>query len=722
MAQRPRHPLRFTFAALAVALGAAAAFLPAPPLPPRLYDLREAGQAHDVRVLRDEFGVPHVYGKTDADVAYGLAFAHAEDDFATLQGSLLAGRGKLASVYGKDAAPNDYLVSLLRVQDFVDAGYEKDLSPETRALCEAYAAGLNRYAALHPAAALPGLFPARGKDVVAGFVHKLPLFFGLERALTELMGETRRRGVSRKGEAAVARATVAPLADPPFGSNAFAVAPTRSADGFTRLSINSHQPWSGPVAWYEARLRSEEGWDVAGGLFPGTPLVLLGHNRELGWAHTVNEPDLVDVYVLETNPADPNQYRFDGEWRNLEVREAAIDVKLWRGLHTTVRRETLWSVHGPVLRRPHGTYALRFANLGDIRMVEQWYRMNKAKSQEEWRAAFRLGALPMFNTVYADRAGNVAYIYNARLPRRAAGYDWSAYLPGDTSETLWSDYLPWDELPQVSNPPSGVVFNANSTPFEATLGEGNPDPDRYPPSLGIERHLTNRALRLQELLGADSAISREDVDRIKMDAAYSRRSSLAKRLATLLAGPPPLSPVLQEALQAVGRWDLRADASDPHAALAILTLRPRFDNRPPPVDRSDLLTALEHAADRLETTFGRTDVPWGEVLRLRRGRLDLPLAGGPDALRAVYSRPAADGRLEGFAGDCFVMHVEWDPAGTVRSRSIHQFGSATLDPHSPHFADQAPLFARQEWKPVRLEEADLRAHLVREYRPGQVER
>jgi penicillin amidase/acyl-homoserine-lactone acylase len=192
-------------AALAALLALSVAFLPGPPRLPRLDALREAGQEHDVRVLRDEWGVPHVYGKTDADVAYGLAYAHAEDDFATIQGALLAARGQLASVYGREMAANDYLVALLRVWDFVDAKYELDLTPETRALCEAYAAGLNRYAALHAKDALPGLFPARGKDVVAGFVHKLPLFFGLDRALGELMGETRLHGVSRKAKPAPPR-------------------------------------------------------------------------------------------------------------------------------------------------------------------------------------------------------------------------------------------------------------------------------------------------------------------------------------------------------------------------------------------------------------------------------------------------------------------------------------------------------------------------------------
>lgn len=304
------------------------------------------------------------------------------------------------------------------MNEVVEERYEKDLSPETRAICEAYADGINRYAVLHPGEALPGLYPVRGRDVVAGFVHKLPLFFRLDEVLKELFGPMRLHAVSRKGGARLASRSEDP--EPPFGSNALAVAPRRSADGFTRLAVNSHQPWAGPVAWYEVQLHSEEGWDMTGGVFPGAPIVLHGHNRSLGWAMTVNEPDLVDVYVLETNPDDPNQYRFDGAWRDLEAKTVAIDVKLLGRLHWTFHREVLWSVYGPVVRQPHGTYALRFAGMGEVRQVEQWYRFNKGRNQAEWRAAMAINAIPMFNFVYADGEGHIEYVYNARLPMRAA--------------------------------------------------------------------------------------------------------------------------------------------------------------------------------------------------------------------------------------------------------------------------------------------------------------
>jgi acyl-homoserine-lactone acylase len=476
---RQRRLLRGVAIVPAVAAATVAALLLWPK--PRLDLARLAStRPYDVRILRDTWGVPHVFGKTDPDVAYGLAWAHAEDDFATIQGALLAARGRLATALGPKGAPNDYMVQLLRVWDVVDAKYERDLSPETRALCQAYADGLNAYAAQHPEESTAALYPATGKDVVAGFVHKSPLFFGLDKTLSGLLAEEK-------------KPTHAP------GSNTIAVGPRRSADGFTRLAINSHQPWDGPVAWYEAHLHSETGWDMVGGLFPGAPVILHGHNRHLGWAHTVNHPDLIDVYALELNPANEDQYRYDGAWRDLEKRDAPVEVKLLGALSWTFHREVLWSVHGPVLRGPRGTYAVRFAGYGEVRAVEQWYRMNRARSLDEWTDALNMGALPMFNCGYADRLGNIAYVYNARLPLRDPGFDWAKELPGNTSKALWSEFLPVDRTPRVVNPSSGFIQNCNSSPFGTTTGDENPRAKDYAPSFGIETRMTNRSLRALEL-------------------------------------------------------------------------------------------------------------------------------------------------------------------------------------------------------------------------------
>ncbi len=385
-----------------------------------------------MRILRDTWGVPHIFGHTDADVAYGLAYAHAEDDFATIQGALLAARGRLATVYGRKGAPNDYMVQLLRVWDVVESGYMTALRPETRAICEAYAEGVNHYAALHPERALVPLYPVTGKDIVAGFVHKVPLFFGIDKVLKELFEGKKVEGGGTSG------------------SNTLAVAPSRSADGATRLAINSHQPWEGPVSWYEVHLRSDEGWEITGGVFPGSPVVLHGHTRHLGWAHTVNRPDLIDVYSLDIAPENHNRYRFEGTLRDLEVRSAPIEVKLFGPLSWTFRREALWSVHGPVVRGPRGAFAIRYAGFGDVRQVEQWYRMNKARTLEEWLAAMRLRAIPSLNCGYADEKGNVVpashYGMGGDFPLEMLVTVTFEDLGGKTRMTLRHEGLPAGEM------------------------------------------------------------------------------------------------------------------------------------------------------------------------------------------------------------------------------------------------------------------------------------
>lgn len=680
--------------------------------------LLEAARAYDVRILRGTYGVPHVYGERDVDVAYGLAYAHAEDDFLTIQKVLLATRGDLARVQGMDAAPMDYMVELLGFWEDVEAGYDRDLSPEARAVAEAYAAGINHYAALHRQATLPGVVPVTGEDVVAGFAFKMPLFYGLDRVLMELFEEERGRRVALAPTDEAFH--LVPGLAPPLGSNAVAVAPSRSADGATRLLVNSHQPYEGPVAWYEVRLHSEEGWDVAGGVFPGSPVMLHGHNRHLGWASTVNRPDLADVYVLEMHPEDPDRYRFGDGWRELETEEVELEVRLFGRFTWTVTREVARSVHGPVVRRPHGTYAIRYAGMDEVRQLDQYLRMNKATSFEAWREAMAMQALPSINFVYADREGHIGYFYNARFPRREPGWDWGAYLPGDRPELVWDDHWPFSAVPQVVDPPSGVVANANHTPFRATVGPGDPDPADFPAAHGIERRMTNRGLRALELYGGDASITGEEFRAYKYDKRYSEESDAHALVQQLLTAELPDD--LREAREVLARWEFSAERDDTSAALAILTLSPVVVAEMRGEEPPDLVQSFREAAETLRRHHGRLDPPWGEVNRFRRGTIDAPVGGGPDVLRAVESFELEDdGTYTAQSGDCFFMFVEWAADGSLRSESIHQYGSATLDPTSPHFADQVPLFLAEETKPVWMREAGVRENLTRAYRPGEEE-
>ncbi|MGN6516333.1 MAG: acylase [Rhizomicrobium sp.] len=658
-----------------------------------------AAQYH-VRILRDDYGVPHVFGHRDADVAFGFGFAHSEDDFATIQDVTLAVRGTLGATNGIDAAKTDYLVHLMRVWPTVNANYMK-LPAAVRAVVEAYAAGINYYAALHPELRKPGILPVTGKDVVAGFVFKTPFFYGLDSTIKKLLAPA-------KGSKKL-----------PQGSNGMAVGPSRSADGATRLLVNSHQPYVGPVSWYEAVLQSDQGWHVAGGFFPGSPFMLHGHNEHLGWANTVNDPDLVDVYRLTINPKNDNQYLLDGKWRDFEREDVALRVKIWGPLIWTVHRDALFSMHGPVLKTDHGVFAIRYAGMGEYRQVEQYYRLDKARDREEWLAAMKLQALPSINYIYADEKGNIGYVYNGQFPVRKPGFDWKGILPGDRSDLIWHAYVPFDKIPQLWNPKSGFVFNSNNTPFQATGPDDDLKPSQFPQWMGIQTNMTNRAYRALETFGEDPHITAANFRHYKYDLFYSVHSDLAEEIREILSVNPGKDADLKAAQKILRNWNGRTDIHNRGTALAVLMgvrVAPEDEGGP---RKMQPLPALREAMALLKEHFGRLDPEWGQVNRFRRGHYDLPVDGGPDVYRAVYGVPQDDGTLTAVDGDTFIMFVTWDKNGQLSSQSIHQFGSATLDKTSKHYDDQVKMFVAMKTKPVLFTRDELKGHIEADYAPGQ---
>lgn len=668
------------------------------PRAPDKATLVAAGERYQVRIRRDEWGVPHILGKTDADAAYGLGFAQSEDDFATLSEVTLATRGVLARTKGASAAPTDYVVSLLGVWPTIDANYDK-LPAELRKVLQAYADGVNHYAALNPGVVTPGLLPVTGKDIAAGFVFKQPFFYGLDGELKKL---------------------TAPDSPPPppKGSNGLAVAPSRNADGATRLLVNSHQPYTGPVAWYEAVVESGEGWHVAGGFFPGSPFMLHGHNATLGWANTVSKPDLVDTYRLTLNPQNKNQYRLDGAWRDFEKTTATLRVKLWGPIVLPVRKAVLRSVHGPVLETKRGVFAIRYAGMGEYRQPVQYWKLDKARNLEEWRAAIATHALPSLNYIYGDAAGNIGFVHNGQYPNRTVEADWSGVLPGDRSDLVWQGYRPVEQIPQLWNPKSGFVFNSNNSPFEASAPADNLKPADFPASMGLQTNMTNRALRVQETVGMDAAITDESFRRYKYDLTYSERSSVVAMIARVTAVDPKGDKDLAAAQAILKGWDRRTDVRNRGAALAALMSQPILFARTSGEAEPDPMDTLKSAITTLKTHFGRLDPEWGEVNRIRRGKVDMAIDGAADTYRSVWGRLQKDGTTTAEGGDTFIMFVTWDRNGKLSSDSIHQFGSATLDAGSKHYADQTPLFVAMKTRPVLFTEAQLKGHVREDYRPG----
>ena len=695
-------------------------------------------RVYSAEIVRDGFGVPHIYGETDADVAYGVAIAHAEDDFFTLQDVAAMAKGRYGAIAGEDGAQIDFMYHALDARGTAEREFPK-LPAETRALFEAYATGLNDYAAANPAEVkLANLFPVTGEDMAAGFALRQPFFFGLANVIGPLVaGEPlkpeqgpaiatsrpeitpddnaepivrRSRGASLTIPLVLPRAEEAAHA----GSNAFAVSPEKSG-GPTTLISNSHQPWRGGVAWYELVVESGEGWHFAGANFPGSPFPFLGHNRDLGWTNTVNTPDMVDVYRLEVNE-EGTQYRLDGEWRNLASNTVTLPVR-FGPVVLPIRRTIHRSVHGPVFRNDDGWFAVRYGGMGNLGQLDAYYRLNKATSFAEWEGVLARMDIPSTNFIYADREGNIANIYNAALPDRPAvvngeRIDWRGILPGDDSALIWDGTVDYARLPRYFNPASGWLIEANDNPFK-DAGEGSDlSADDFAPELGIETKDTNRGTRGWRLMSEADMLDRATLERIKYDTGYERTGYIARMLDEVAAIETD-DATLMQAQVLLGEWDMKADNIGRGDALALLMIRPfmgsSYINDPWP----DAEEGLQRSADHLMDHFGRLDPPMSEVLRLRQGDIDLPLDGGSDTLRAsTLFDYHEDGRLAVRHGDSFIQWVEWEPGERVFSRSIQPFGAATTRPRSPHYTDQTTLFVQHKLKPVHFFRDDVLANAV----------
>ena len=432
-----------------------------------------------------------------------------------------------------------------------------------------------------------------------------------------------------------------------------------------------------------------------GGLFPGAPTMGVGFTEEHGWGATVNKPDLVDIYVLEMNPDNPNQYRLDGEWRDLEVGEVKLKLKLWGFIPWSVKREVLRSVHGPALRTEHGVYAVRYAGIDEMKQVEQWLAMNKAKNFDEWRAAVALNHIQSFNFVYANRHGDIHFIHNAQLPVRAPGWNWQQYLPGNRSDLIWQRYHPTSALPQVTNPASGFVHSANQTPFNITGPEDNPQPNAVPADGGWQTRMTNRATRGLEMFSDFEQISFDEAWELKHDNSYSVNYRGIAFLSEVIA-LPKASDTVSRAIEILESWDLGTDKENRGAALGVCVLAAEWQAESGGTSNPDAQAILDDCIDQTLEIGGRLDPRWGDVNRHGRDGTHWPVAGGPDTLRAIYSRRLdGDDHLTAVAGDGLYYFIRWMPDGEQKLLGTHQYGNDMTDPASPHYLDQAEDYANE---------------------------
>src|SRR3989339_61562 len=655
-----------------------------------------------IDIIRDKYGVPHIFGKTDPEVAYGLAWAHAEDDFTTIQQSLLAGKAMMAQYQGKKGASIDYIVHLLRIPELVEERYESDLAPDFKKLLEGYSAGLNAYAAKHPKEVLlKKIFPVTPKDMVQYSVLQLCVLSGADKALAAIFGGTVPLLENYKTQ----------------GSNAFAFNSNKTTDGNVYLAINAHQPLEGPVAFYEAHLSSEEGWNILGANFPGAPSILHGVNEYLGWAHTVNDPDKLDVYQLEINPENKTQYKFDGKWETLEEKVAPLKVKI-AGLKINVKKKAYWSKYGPTIITDRGTFSIRMPAQMDIRGLEQWYRFNKAKNFTEFKAALNMKAIPGYNIVYADKYDSIYHISNGRIPIRDKNYNWKTTLPGNTSTTLWNQLHPIEALPQVLQPKSGFVYNTNHSPFHSTEGPENPKVTDI--TMGYETLENNRSKRFEEMLKPLNKVNYEDFKRIKFSRQFPSNFYFPYNIDTLFMLDEKKYTDIADLISNLKSWNKIADAESIGAGTFFMITHTVYDNRAlylkqKTITENQSVEILRAAKNKMLAGFNRTNLQLGDIQKLVRGNVALPLPGLPDVLAPMYSLPYKDGMYKGNQGDAYIELVRFTKDGPI-IESINVYG-ASARKDSPHYTDQMEMYVKQQTKKMTLDKATVYQQAVKKYNP-----
>jgi acyl-homoserine-lactone acylase len=658
-----------------------------------------------ITIALDTYGVPHIFAPTDPEVAYGLAWAHSEDDFKTIQTLILTGKGKLGTYLGKKGAPVDFVFGLLNTRKVVDQQI-KSMDPKFLQLVQGYLLGLEAYGKAHPKEVLnKHIFPIAIEDYIATTMFSVAIFCGVDKTLPKILDGSIPSLPGFTGE----------------GSNAFAIKGSKSATGEPMLVINAHQPIEGATAFYEAHVQSEEGWNILGGLFPGGPLIFHGTTPNLAWAHTVNFQDKIDVYQLQTDKAHPGQYKVDGEWLPLVKRKIKLSIK---GIPIPVSKTAYESIYGPTVKSPNGTYfSIRLPSLMDAGALQQWYAMNRSTNFTEFKAALNQNHLPMFNIMYADKEDNIFYISNGKMPYRNAKYNWASTLPGNTRETLWEKFKPLSELPQHLNPAAGYLYNTNHSPFMATAVNENLNPANYDKYDGYETYHNNRSQRAKELIDTYDKISLEDLKRIKFDRQLPAKILYpygydANILFTLDASKYP---ALATIIKGLKEWDHVTNIESIGALYYNVAYygaaKIRHTTSKDPLTESEAVELTQYVYDFLMKHYGRLDVTLGEFQRLKRGDQDWPQAGMPDVLAAVMSEPFGESKRKMISGDAYIGFVKFPKGGGLPLiETVNTFG-ASSHPESKHFADQRELYQAQKTKRMTLDKDEVLKNAEKIYHP-----
>jgi len=696
-------------------------------------------QARDVRIIRDDWGIPHIHGKTDADAVFGLVYAQAEDDFNRVETNYINAMGRLAEVEGVKEVYRDLRMKLFIDLDSMKAWYAA--SPEwLKKLMKAHADGLNYYLSKHP-------------QVKPRLITRFEPWMALTFSEGSIGGDIERISLSQLealyGHQGDHPGKVAPAGDggpppEPSGSNGIAIAPSNTASHHALLLINPHTSFFFRA---EVQVASDEGLNAYGAVTWGQFFVYQGFNQHAGWMHTSSGVDAIDEY-LETvvKKGDGFVYRYGKEERPFTARAITVPYRTDTGV--VAKTFTVYrSHHGPVVREASGKWVSVRLMQEPVKALTQSYLRTKAKGYQDFRQTMEMHTNSSNNTVFADAQGNIAYFHANFIPKRDSRFDWTLPVDGSDPATEWNGVHSIDESPNVLNPAGGWLYNTNNWPFTAA-GASSPKRDAYPAYMesGGENP---RGLHAVKVLEGKTDFTLTSLIAAAFDSYLTAFTDLMPVLLQAYDQTPSSSPLknrVSRQIEALRAWDLRWSATSVPTSLAVfwgeelwqrvsddarkagMSVYQYMATRTTPRQR---LEALAAASDKLQRDFGRWNTPWGEINRFQRltGDIVQPFNDqGPSTpvgfTSARWGSLAAFGarsfngskRIYGTSGNSFVAVVEF--GDSVRARAITA-GGESGDPVSRHFNDQAKRYSTGDLREVYFYPAQLKGHVEREYHPGQ---
>lgn len=694
---------------------------------------RLAERAERVEIIRDDFGVPHVYGKTDADTVFGMLYAQAEDDFPRIERNYIWAIGRLAEVDGEAAIFSDVRAHLYMTVDEAKAAYES--APEwLRTLCNSFADGLNYYLATHPDVE-PALFRR--------FEPWMPMFF-FEGSIGGDIEQIPLQGIAKfygGTSSANAQAPVSAFADVQTASNGFAISGEHTKSGDAMLLINPH------TSFYfrgEMQVVSEEGLNAYGAVTWGQFFIYQGFNEHTGWMHTSTYVDFIDEFVEDVSEVNGELlYRYGDELKSVESYDVTLKYKDGEGL--SKRAFTLYRTHhGPITHEVNGDWVATRINWKPVDALIQSYTRTKNANYAEFREMMSIRSNSSNNTVFADSEGNIAYFHGNFVPRRDTQFDYSKPVDGSDPATDWQGLHTLDEVITILNPGNGWLQNTNSTPFTAAL-EFSPRREDYPVYMAPDAENFRGVHAVQVLTGVQD-LTLDKLIGLAHDPYMPGFEKLIPGLIEAYDNAEGPDPSLAEPIETLRAWDRRVAADSVAMTLAhfygINYLA--MDNAPDGLSGMETvnffgtgsplperLAVFATTVEMLEADFGTWSMPWAEVNRFQRlsGDIDLvfdddkpsvPVDMGNSTWGALADfgsrRMNGTKKLYGLNGNSFAAAVEF--GDRVRAKSV-LVGGQSNDPSSPHFDDQVPLYTQHEWKEVAFYRDDVEDRATERYTPGE---